>query len=80
VTQFRSLLLTLAFGVLGALLSVFFLIVIPTDGAPAGYGQLIAEQLPTLVFVAVAGFGMGALIAIVWSIAQRLFAPSIPRI
>jgi ABC-type sugar transport system permease subunit len=73
------LLLTLAFGMLGALLSVFFLIVIPTDGAPAGYGQLIAEQLPTLVFVAAAGFGMGALIAVVWSIAQRLFAPSVPR-
>jgi hypothetical protein len=73
------LLLTLAFGMLGALLSVFFLIVIPTDGAPAGYGQLLAEQLPTLVLVVAVGFGMGALIAIAWSLAQRLFAPSVPR-
>jgi hypothetical protein len=35
---------------------------------------LIAEPLPNVVFVAAAGFGVGALVAVVWSLASRLLA------
>lgn len=75
----RSTLLMLVLGTLGAGLSVAVLLMIPTDAAPADYGRSIAEQLPVLVFVGGAGFGMGILVAVVWSIAQRFFATHVPR-
>jgi hypothetical protein len=76
VNRLGSTLLMLACGSLGAVLSVAFLLMIPTDGAH-GLRALIADELPVLVFAAGMGFGVGVLI--LWSLLQRLFAPSAPR-
>lgn len=66
----------LTLGLLGAALSVAFLLLIPTDDAAGG--RLFAQPLPIVVFVAAAGFGIGALVALLWSLTQRLFAPHVP--
>jgi hypothetical protein len=79
VTQFRSVALLLVLGTLGAMVSMVFLLIIPSDGVTMGYRQLIGEDLPVLVFVAGTGFGMGALIAVLWLFLQRLFAVQAPR-
>ena len=68
----------LTLGLLGAALSVAFLLLIPTDDAAGGYGRLFAQPLPIVVFVAAVGFGIGALVAVLWSLTQRLFAPHVP--
>ena len=78
VLQLRSALLILALGLIGAGLAVGFLLLTPTDGSPTAYGRLIAEPLPNVVFVAAAGFGIGALVAVVWSFAWRLLVPQVP--
>ncbi len=69
----------LVLGVLGAALSVVLLLVGQTGDIVSGTGEVAAEQLPILVVGAGAGFLMGVLAAVVWSIIQRLFAPSAPR-
>jgi hypothetical protein len=77
VTQFRSILLMLVLGTLGAVLSASILLV--TDGAPQGYGELIAKDLPVLIVAAGMGFGTGLLAAYLWSVLLRLFAAHLPR-
>ncbi len=78
MNRLGSMLLMLACGSLGAVLSVAFLLMIPTDGAH-GFRALIADELPVVVFASGMGFGVGVLIALLWSVLQRLFAPSAPR-
>jgi hypothetical protein len=79
VTPFRSTLLLLATGMLGAGLALAVLLVIPTDAAASEYGRLLSEELPVLVFVAATGFGMGVLVAFMWGMTQRLLARHAPR-
>jgi len=79
VNRLGSAFLFLACGSLGAVLSVTLLLLIPTDGAPHGYRELIAHDLPVLVFAAGMGFAVGALMALLWSILQRIFAVNAPR-
>jgi hypothetical protein len=79
VNQLGSTLFILICGILGAALSVAFLLWIPTDGAAHGYRELIADELPVIVFAAGIGFGVGVLIALLWSVLQRVFAPNAPR-
>lgn len=79
MNQLGTALIVLACGTAGAVLSVAFLLMIPTDGASHGYRALIAEDLPVLVFTVAMGFGLGVLIALVWSVLQRLFAANAPR-
>jgi hypothetical protein len=67
----------LALGGLGAGLSVALLLLTPADGAASAYDRLLAEPLPNVVFVAAAGFGMGVLIAAVWSLARRFLAAQV---
>jgi hypothetical protein len=67
----------LACGSLGAVLSVILLLMIPTDGG-SGYRELIANDLPVLVFAVGIGFGVGMLVALLWSLLHRLFAPHAP--
>jgi hypothetical protein len=59
VLHIRSALPLLAFGALGAGISVASLVLSSTDGSPSAFGRLIAEPLPNVVFVAAAGFGAG---------------------
>jgi hypothetical protein len=68
----------LACGAVGAALSVALLLMIPTDGVHNGYHELLTNDLPVLVFVTGLGFGLGVLIALLWSILQRLFAANTP--
>jgi len=70
--------LVLACGAIGAALSVALLLMIPTDGVHNGYHELIAKELPVLVFVTGMGFGIGALIALLWLFLQRLFTTHAP--
>jgi hypothetical protein len=79
VNRLGSAFLFLACGSLGAVLSVTFLLMIPTDGASHGYREAIADDLPVLVIAAGMGFAVGALIALLWSVLQRLFAVNAPR-
>ncbi len=79
MNRLGSALLFLACGSLGAVLSVTLLLLIPSDGAPLGYRELIANDLPVLVFAAGVGFGVGLMIALLWSGLQRLFAVNAPR-
>lgn len=72
--------LVLTCGGIGAVLSVALLLMIPTDGVHDGYRELIANDLPVLVFVTGMGFGIGALIALVWLALQWLFAANAPRV
>lgn len=74
VLHIRSALPLLAFGALGAGISVASLVLSSTDGSPSAFGRLVAEPLPNVVFVAAAGFGVGAVVAVVWSLASRLLA------
>jgi hypothetical protein len=74
VLHIRSALPLLAFGALGAGISVASLLLSSTNGSPSAVGRLIAEPLPNVDFVAAAGFGVGALVAVVWSLASRLLA------
>jgi len=69
----------LACGAVGAVLSVALLLMIPTDGVHSGYHELLTNDLPVLVFVTGLGFGIGVMIALLWSILQRLFAANTPR-
>jgi hypothetical protein len=79
VSQFWSTLVLLACGSVGAVLSVALLLVIPTDGAPHAYRELLSDDLPVLIFAAGLGFGVGALVALLWSLLQRFFAADVPR-
>jgi hypothetical protein len=54
------------------------LILIPTGEASTPYGRLIAEPLPNVIFVAAAGFGLGVLVAAVWSLTWRVLPPRSP--
>jgi hypothetical protein len=72
VFHIRSALPLLAFGALGAGISVASLVLSSTDGSPSAFGRLIAEPLPNVVFVAAAGFGVGALVG---RVVARLAAP-----
>ena len=74
----RSALPLLTLGALGAGVSVAGLLLSSTDGSPSAYGRLVAEPLPNIVFVAAAGFGVGALVALAWSLAWRLLTPQAP--
>jgi acyl-coenzyme A synthetase/AMP-(fatty) acid ligase len=74
VNRLGSAFLFLACGSLGAVLSVTFLLMIPTDG-----GELITDDLPVLVIAAGMGFAAGAMIALLWSVLQRFFAVNAPR-
>jgi hypothetical protein len=80
VNQLGWTLFVMAFGVVGAVLSVAFLLLLPTDGAPSGYGELIFDDLPVVMFAAGTGFVLGALIPLLWSGLQRLFPASAPRV
>ncbi len=73
MTNLRSVLLMLMLGTLGAVLSVAVLLVIPTDGGPLGYKQLLANDLPVLIFAIGSGFLIGVLIAALWPVLQWLF-------
>ena len=75
----KATLLMLALGTLGAVLSVAFLLIVPSDAGAIAYGRLADQQLPVIVLVAGAGFAIGSLIAMAWSIVQRAFAPASPR-
>jgi hypothetical protein len=68
----------LALGAFGAVLSVGLLLLFPVDAASSPYGRLMAEPLPNVVFIAAAGFGVGALVAVVWSLACRILVPQAP--
>jgi len=67
----------LVVGALGAVMSVAFLLM-ADGGAPHGYAALIANELPVLIVAAGLGFGAGMLIALLWSVLQRLFAVDAP--
>jgi len=69
----------LAFGTLGAVLSLGLLLMIPTDGATRDTTQLISGDLPVLIFALAMGFGAGMLMVALWSVVQRLFAVGAPR-
>ena len=58
----------LPLGIIGAALALSFLILIPTGEASTAYARLTAEPLPNVIFVAAAGFGLGVLVALVWSL------------
>jgi hypothetical protein len=77
VTQFRSTILVLALGVLGAVSSVSALLV--TDSTPETYAQLIATDLPVLIVVAAMGAGVGMLLALLWLGLLHHFAAPAPR-
>jgi hypothetical protein len=79
VNQVGSVVVLLACGTLGAVLSVVLLLLIPTDGAPNGYREMVSHELPVLVFAIGMGFGLGVLIALLGSIVQRFFAAIAPR-
>lgn len=79
MTQFKSALLVIALGTLGAGLSVTSLLMGETDVARNGVAHLVANQLPILIVVSAMGFGVGALVAIAWLVTQRLFGPDVPR-
>lgn len=78
VLRSRSTLLALPLGIIGAALALSFLILIPTGEASTPYGRLIAEPLPNVIFVAAAGFGLGVLVAAVWSLTWRVLPPRSP--
>jgi hypothetical protein len=80
VNRYGSAFMFLACGFLGAVLSVVFLLIIPTDGGPHGYREMIADELPVLVFAVGMGVGVGLLIALLWSVLQRFFAAFPPRV
>jgi hypothetical protein len=67
----------LVLGALGAVMAVAFLLM-ADGGAPHGYGALIANELPVLIVAAGMGFGVGMLIALLWSVLQRLLAVNAP--
>jgi hypothetical protein len=79
VSRFGSAVFFLVCGVVGAVVSVTLLLMVPSDGAPLGYRELIADDLPVLVFATGMGFGLGILIALLWSVLQRIFAVNAPR-
>ena len=72
----KSTLLMLALGTLGAVLSVGFLLIIPSDAGSIEHSGLVDQQLPVVVLVGGAGFAIGSLIAMAWAIVQRAFAPA----
>jgi hypothetical protein len=78
VPQARYAFSILALGALGASLSIGLLPLIPADAASTAYGRLLDEPLPNVVFVGAIGFGVGALVAAVWSLACRIMAPQVP--
>jgi hypothetical protein len=65
-------------GSLGAVFSVALLLMIPTDGTHNGYRELIVNDPPVLVLAAGIGFAVGVLIALLWSVLQRLFPANAP--
>jgi hypothetical protein len=56
------------------------LLLVPTDGAPLGYSELIANDLPALIFTAAIGLCAGVLVAVLWAFLQRIFAMRVPRV
>jgi hypothetical protein len=80
VSQFGSAFFLVVCGVVGAALSVTLLLLVPTDGAPLGYSELIANDLPALIFTAAIGLCAGVLVAVLWAFLQRIFAVRVPRV
>lgn len=80
MSQFGSALFFVVCGAIGAALSVTLLLLVPTDGAPLGYRELIANDLPALIFTAAIGLCVGVLIAALWAMLQRIFAVRVPRV
>lgn len=78
MTPSRSVLLMLVLGILGAAVSASMLLM--TDSAPQGYGELIAKDLPVLIVAAGLGFGAGMLVALLWSALMGLLAAYIPPV
>lgn len=78
MNRLGSIIIVLACGTLGAALSIALLALIPIDGATRGYGDLLAADLPVLVFALGMGFGIGVLLKFLWSGLQSLFATSAP--
>lgn len=74
----RSVLLALPLGIIGAALALSLLFLIPTGEASTAYDRLLAEPLPNQIFIAAAGFGLGVLVAAVWSLTWRFVAPQVP--
>ena len=66
----------LAFGMIGAGLSLAFLLLLPTNEAPTAYSRLISEPLPNVILVAVVGFVIGAFVAAAWSLIWWFMSPS----
>lgn len=71
-------LLPLSLGVLGAAFSIGLLPLIPVDAASTAYGRLMDESLPNVIFVGAIGFGAGALVAALWTLACRLMTTQAP--
>jgi hypothetical protein len=78
VLTLKATLLMLVLGMLGAVLSVAFLLIAPSESGSIEYSRLADQQLPVLVLVAGAGFALGGVIAMAWAIVQRVFAPASP--
>ena len=77
VLRSQSALVALPLGILGAALALSVLILIPTGEAATPYARLLAEPLPNVIFLAASGFGLGVLVAAVWSLTRRFLAPSV---
>lgn len=80
MTNFKSVVLMLVLGLLGALMSGAALLMTDvTDGTFDGYGNWFSEQFPVLAVVVAMGFVAGMLIALLWSVLQQIFATNAPR-
>jgi hypothetical protein len=74
VLRSQSALLAFPLGIIGAALTLSLLVLIPNGEASTAYGRLLAEPLPNVIFVAAAGFGLGVLVAALWSLTRRFLA------
>ena len=72
VLRVRYAWLTLFFAYFGAGLAICLLSVFPADAASPAYNRFMDETLPNIVFVGLIGFGVGTLVAALWSLARRL--------
>jgi hypothetical protein len=79
VNRLASAIGFIACGTLGAVLAGLFVLLIPLDEAPVGYGARIANELPVFVFAAVTGFVIGVSVLLLWSALQWIFAANTPR-
>jgi hypothetical protein len=73
--QSLSTFLMLAFGMIGAGLSLALLLLLPTNEAPTAYSRLIVEPVPNIILVAAGGFVIGAFVAAAWSLIWRFISP-----